>query len=238
MQDLPDKYVIIAPVKIVGDYNVQFPWSHDLSKNWRRLPGINRHSAIMYDFFFSNDLFIVDFLFKQMTKYTYFSLNLMHSHGLIMSLVIPMTWKMSRILKIRQMVQGILAITYLGHVKLMFLCVLRMLLIPEGIISHMHQLLPSSGTRLVLKTNILIVCNSNVMIFLSMTGLALLIITYSNWMKPWATRLSQLAVCPVGCLSPILSVSKTQRAPWSQTILVKNLNRKWSSAARSCLWFL
>ena len=49
MQGFLDQYAIIAPVKIVGDYNVQLPRCHDLSKNWHRSPGFNRHSAIMYD---------------------------------------------------------------------------------------------------------------------------------------------------------------------------------------------
>ena len=88
MQGYLDQYTTIAPVKIVGDYNVQLPRCHDLSKNWHRLPGFNRHSAIMYDFLVSNDLTVVDFLFKQT----------------------------SHIVKIRHTIQGMLVITYPWHV--------------------------------------------------------------------------------------------------------------------------
>ena len=64
MQGFLVQYATIAPVKIVGDYNVQLPRCHDWSKNWHRLPGFNRHSATMYDFLVSNDLAVVDFQFK------------------------------------------------------------------------------------------------------------------------------------------------------------------------------
>ena len=83
----------------------------DLWNSWHRLPGLNRHSAIMYDFLVSNDLAAVDFLFKQTIKYTYFPLNPIYSHGLVMLLVMPMTWKMSRIVKILNMIQGLYSLS-------------------------------------------------------------------------------------------------------------------------------
>ena len=120
----------------------------------------------------------------------------------------------------------------------MFLFVLRMLLPPEGFIPHMYHLLLSSGTRLVLKPSILIVYKPKWMIFLCMTGLALLITTCSNWMKPCPTRLSQLAVCPGGCLSPNLigvqnSASSVIANDFGGKIWVEN-GRPWHGAVFDC----
>ena len=72
LQGFLDQYAVMAPIKIVGDYNVQLPQGHKLKNNWYKLPGFNRHSVIMHDFFISNNMIVTDFMFQQSVKYTYF----------------------------------------------------------------------------------------------------------------------------------------------------------------------
>ena len=72
LQGFLDQYAVMAPIKIVGDYNVQLPQGHKLKNNWYKLPGFNRHSIIMHDFLISNNMIVTDFMFQQSVKYTYF----------------------------------------------------------------------------------------------------------------------------------------------------------------------
>lgn len=69
-----DQYGNVAPVQILGDFNVKLP-QYDVSKSktWFRTNGFNRHSLIMHDFLLSNNLYIADQCFKQRNEFTYFS---------------------------------------------------------------------------------------------------------------------------------------------------------------------
>ena len=71
MQSFVDEYVAMAPIKIVGDYNVQLPRKDFLNPKWSSNAKFNRHSGIMHDFLTGNNLLIADFMFAQPVLYTY-----------------------------------------------------------------------------------------------------------------------------------------------------------------------
>ena len=73
LQSAVDQYSLLAPIQIVGDYNVQLPHNlTGLSRHWYKRAGFNQHSLLMYDFLLANDLIIADFLFEQNPYYTFF----------------------------------------------------------------------------------------------------------------------------------------------------------------------
>ena len=72
LQGFVDNYGCVAPLKVVGDYNVQLPHASNLNKKWFKGHKFNRHSAIMYDFLTSNNLLVADILSRQRYNYTYF----------------------------------------------------------------------------------------------------------------------------------------------------------------------
>ena len=76
LQLILDSYSSIAPVKVVGDFNVQLP-SEKTARNrlWEKLDGFNKHSRILHDFIISNSLICADQLFKQPVKYTFFNIK-------------------------------------------------------------------------------------------------------------------------------------------------------------------
>ena len=58
--------IVLAPVRIVGDFNAQLPRLEDkLNRLWYKKRGYNRHSSILYDFILKNDLHAADFMFNQ-----------------------------------------------------------------------------------------------------------------------------------------------------------------------------
>ena len=71
MQSFVDEYVAMAPIKIVGDYNVQLPHKDFLNPKWSSNAKINQHSGIMHDFLTGNNFLIADFMFAQPVLYTY-----------------------------------------------------------------------------------------------------------------------------------------------------------------------
>ena len=72
LQNLLDTYSGIAPVKLVGDFNVQLPDKAKLNKLWYRQTGFTRHSSILYDFMVANDMHASDLRFSQTVDYTFF----------------------------------------------------------------------------------------------------------------------------------------------------------------------
>ena len=72
LQALIDEHGAVAPIKIVGDLNVQLPQKLSLVPGWHTTRGFNKHSSIMYDFITSNDFIVADFIHKQSINYTYF----------------------------------------------------------------------------------------------------------------------------------------------------------------------
>ena len=71
MQSFVDKYVAMAPIKIVGDYNVQLPRKDFLNPKWSSNAKFNRHIGIMHDFLTGNNILVADFMFAQPVLYTY-----------------------------------------------------------------------------------------------------------------------------------------------------------------------
>ena len=71
MQSFVDEDVAMAPIKIVGDYNVQLPRKDFLNPKWSSNAKFNRHSGIIHDFLTGNNLLIADFMFAQPVLYTY-----------------------------------------------------------------------------------------------------------------------------------------------------------------------
>jgi hypothetical protein len=75
LQSLIDDHADVAPIKILGDLNVQLPRScSNLSVNWHKANGFNSHSCILHDFIVGNGLKVVDQMFKQSVNYTYFNI--------------------------------------------------------------------------------------------------------------------------------------------------------------------
>ena len=72
-QSIIDTYGDIVPIKIVGDFNVQLPKSKP-SHNWFKSKGFNVHCRILHDFIVGNNLTVVDHVFNQSVKYTYFNI--------------------------------------------------------------------------------------------------------------------------------------------------------------------
>ena len=95
LQGFLDLYAVMAPIKIVGDYNVQLPQGHKLKNNWYKLLGFNRHSVVMQDLLISNKMIVTDFMFQQSVKYI-FVINQTSTHGLTMLPVAIMTLNISR----------------------------------------------------------------------------------------------------------------------------------------------
>ena len=73
LQSLIDEHAMIAPIRIMGDFNAQLPHEFKLCRLWYKKRGFNSHSSILYDFIASNRLSAVDLSFKQQVNYTYFS---------------------------------------------------------------------------------------------------------------------------------------------------------------------
>ena len=48
-QSIIDKYGMLAPIKICGDFNVQLPHKSVLSKTWFREKGFSLHSKILFN---------------------------------------------------------------------------------------------------------------------------------------------------------------------------------------------
>ena len=65
LQSCIDKYATLAPLKILGDFNVQLPRADKLSDRWFCKKGFNRHGSIAYDFISANDLLVADFMYPQ-----------------------------------------------------------------------------------------------------------------------------------------------------------------------------
>ena len=74
MQGIIDEHGDSAPIKILGDLNVQLPRKNKLKLNWHKSKGFNVHSRIMNDFIIGNNLTVADHLFKQNVAYTYFNI--------------------------------------------------------------------------------------------------------------------------------------------------------------------
>ena len=72
LQVLLDEYAAIAPIKIIGDFNVKLPSNLTLSPGWYKTRGFTSHSNILYDFMISNDLIAADLIFEQSIDYTFF----------------------------------------------------------------------------------------------------------------------------------------------------------------------
>ena len=63
-----------APIKIVGDLNVQLPQKLSLVPGWHNTRGFYKHSSIIYTiyaFITSNDLIVADCIHRQAIHYTY-----------------------------------------------------------------------------------------------------------------------------------------------------------------------
>ena len=58
-----DEHGDSAPIKILGDLNVQLPHKNKLKLNWHKSKGFNVHSRIMNDFIIGNNLTVADHLF-------------------------------------------------------------------------------------------------------------------------------------------------------------------------------
>jgi exonuclease III len=72
LQSAIDKYAYLAPIQIMGDSNVQLPKRSKCHKSWHKGDGLNKHSAIMYDFLVANNFVVADFVFNQPVNFTYF----------------------------------------------------------------------------------------------------------------------------------------------------------------------
>ena len=72
LQSLIDNITDTAPLKLLGDFNVQLPSGPSIPKNWQRRPGFNTHSVLLYDFLLANDLLSGDLCHTQPSKYTFF----------------------------------------------------------------------------------------------------------------------------------------------------------------------
>ena len=60
-----------APVMMMGDMNVNLPRHHTLPRNWHRSHPFNRHSYLLHDFLYGNNMCIANFEFDQSVNYTY-----------------------------------------------------------------------------------------------------------------------------------------------------------------------
>jgi exonuclease III len=76
LQSSVDHYGSLAPIQILGDFNVQLP-NDDLdilkNKHWYKASGFNKHSLIMNDFLIANAFYVADHCFEQNSKFTYFN---------------------------------------------------------------------------------------------------------------------------------------------------------------------
>ena len=65
LQAVIDNYSMLAPVTIMGDFNVKLPMSPKLHSKWYKSKGFNTHSQILYDFIVFNNVTVTDFMFHQ-----------------------------------------------------------------------------------------------------------------------------------------------------------------------------
>ena len=60
-----------TPYMVVGDFNTRLPMSKTLAPKWHNCNKFGKRSAILYDFLCENDLYVVNFAYKQTVSYTF-----------------------------------------------------------------------------------------------------------------------------------------------------------------------
>ena len=71
LQSTVDNFALLAPIKIMGDFNTPLSWSQSLNKTWHKQKGFTPHSSIWYDYIQANNFTAVDLQQRQAVTYTY-----------------------------------------------------------------------------------------------------------------------------------------------------------------------